>query len=223
MAAATTKHSLFARATRKDKPARKRAAATTAGTQADIRERRRAAMFNAAIECIEEYGLGRTTMEDVAARSGFSRISVYREFRNRETLIRSVIVYRAEIFNAQLAKRLGKFSSIPDALEHYLMASIKFAFDDHVTGAMVRGPIDFAHAGSPHHDIVMQTWAPLFATAKAQNKLPASFSAEDAVSWILITQFTMTRLVVDARLPAERLRELVRSFVLPAFGSPTEA
>jgi AcrR family transcriptional regulator len=159
-------------------------------------------------------------MEDVAARSGFSRISVYREFGNRETLIRSLIVHRAEVFNTQLSKRLGKFPTLVEALDHYLLTSIKFAIDDPVTSATVRGPIDFAEPGSPHHDIVLRVLAPLLTAAKAKDELPQEFSLNDAVTWILITEFTLSRLVIDAKLSANRLRQLVRSFVLPAFARP---
>lgn len=229
VASTSQKHSLFARASRKRAPS-KRAKNTSAVSKSNLAsaddtsstsERRRTAMFNAAIECIHEHGLRGTSMEDVAARSGFSRISVYREFSNRETLIRALIVHRAEVFNAQLAKRLAKFATVAEALDHFLLTSIKFSIEDPVAGASVRGPLDFAAAGSPHHDILLQTWAPLFAAAKARGELPRDFDADAAVTWILITQFTLARLVIDAKYSAERLRQLVRSFVLPAFTTAT--
>lgn len=218
-------HSLFARASRKRSP-RKRAKNTSAVSKNNLAsvdeassasERRRIAMFNAATDCIHEHGLRGTSMEDVAARSGFSRISVYREFGNRETLIRSLIVHRAEVFNAQLAKKLATFATVAEALDHFLLISIKFSIEDPVAGASVRGPLDFAAAGSAHHEILRKTWAPLFAAAKAKGELPRDFDADAAVTWILITQFTLARLLIDAKYSAERLRRLVRSFVLPAF------
>lgn len=180
-------------------------------------ETRRIRIIEASIACLHDYGFAKVTMEDVAQRAGLARISVYREFGSREALIRAVIMYRAERFNFGLSGDLWACTSLAEAVELYLMASIELTLKDRVTQSLIRGPIDFTGAGSPHHGIVRAIFAPLIERARARGEIGDDPAVDDIVEWLLITQFTTARLAMDGPMELGRLRLFVRTFVCPAF------
>jgi AcrR family transcriptional regulator len=59
-------------------------------------------ILDAARKQLELFGIQRTTMEDVARRSGVSRVTVYRHFPTKERLLEAVILHEVQRFLAQL-------------------------------------------------------------------------------------------------------------------------
>lgn len=62
----------------------------------------RARIIGAAVRQCEEFGLRRTTMDDVARRAGLARATLYRHFQSKDALVHSVILEEAERFFAAL-------------------------------------------------------------------------------------------------------------------------
>jgi AcrR family transcriptional regulator len=58
--------------------------------------------MHAAVRQCEEFGLRRTTMDDVARRAGLARATLYRYFQSKDALVQSVIMAEAERFFAAL-------------------------------------------------------------------------------------------------------------------------
>jgi len=63
-------------------------------------------IFKAAIGCFQQYGLRRTTMDDVAAAAGVSRKTVYNYFTNKTGLVAEVIFDEARRVNARARRTL---------------------------------------------------------------------------------------------------------------------
>ena len=64
-------------------------------------------LLDAAAQCFAQFGLRKTTMEDVARTGGVSRATLYRYFKNRDDLLMGVVEREArataEIIKARLA------------------------------------------------------------------------------------------------------------------------
>jgi len=84
-------------AARKDEPA------TDDATAAKIVE--------AATRQLELFGIQRTTMEDVARRSGVSRVTVYRHFPTKERLLEVVVLRETQEFLTELGALLDTFDT----------------------------------------------------------------------------------------------------------------
>jgi AcrR family transcriptional regulator len=53
-------------------------------------------LCEAALSCIERFGLAKTTLEDVAAEAGVSRQTIYRYFTNRDELLLDALLLELE-------------------------------------------------------------------------------------------------------------------------------
>ena len=60
-------------------------------------------VLDAALRQLELFGIQRTTMEDIARRSGVSRVTVYRHFPNKDRLLEAVVLREVQRFLAALA------------------------------------------------------------------------------------------------------------------------
>ena len=86
-----------------------------------------ARILAAALGQFEDFGIRRTTMEDVARRARVSRVTVYRRFPQKERLVEAVILGEAHRFFAELETAVARLDSVEDriveAFAHTLAAA----------------------------------------------------------------------------------------------------
>lgn len=83
-------------------------------------------VVDATLRCIARFGVGKTTLDDVAAEAGCSRATVYRLFPGgKERLLPAVVIREAARFAAGLADALTEVDT--GGLEDVLVAGISFA------------------------------------------------------------------------------------------------
>lgn len=75
------------------------AQARESGADADAVTER---ILDAALGQFEDFGLRRSTMEDIARRCGLSRITIYRRFPKKENLIEAVVLRELQSFLGEL-------------------------------------------------------------------------------------------------------------------------
>src|SRR3954451_12888688 len=70
----------------------------------------------AALAQFEDFGIRRTTMEDVARRARVSRVTVYRRFPQKERLVEAVILGEAYRFFAELEAAVARLDAVEDRI-----------------------------------------------------------------------------------------------------------
>lgn len=86
---------------------------------------RQTRILDAALALFVEFGLRRTTMEDVAQRAGMGRATVYRRFGDKDQLVQAVILRECQQQLALIESRLSAMTSHLDAmLEAFVLAVI---------------------------------------------------------------------------------------------------
>ena len=75
-------------------------------------------VFFGAYECVERFGLTKTTIEDVARASGVSRATIYRLFPGgRDQLLRETVGWEMNRFFARLAEEVEDLPDLASRLE----------------------------------------------------------------------------------------------------------
>lgn len=87
------------------------------------REATRARIRDAALKCIERWGLSKTSLEDVASAARLSRATVYRYFPGgRDELVHETVIAEVQNFFERLEQTVYADQGIEAKLEHGLMA-----------------------------------------------------------------------------------------------------
>lgn len=83
-------------------------------------------ILDAALGQFEDFGLRRSTMEDIARRCGLSRITIYRRFPKKENLIEAVLLRELRGFLADLAVVGGPGASPEDRMVERVAFALQY-------------------------------------------------------------------------------------------------
>jgi AcrR family transcriptional regulator len=83
-------------------------------------------ILDAALGQFEDFGLRRSTMEDIARRCGLSRITIYRRFPKKENLIEAVVLRELRNFLGDLASVGGPDISPEDRMIERLAFALQY-------------------------------------------------------------------------------------------------
>ena len=145
-------------------------------------------ILDAAEDCFVTAGVRRTTMEDIAAAAGVSRITVYRRAGNRDQIVLAVLVRITARHLARLRPRLLAQASLSDALVLLVRSTVRAARRDDLsllfaseergaTGAPIPG------AMAPLSALFGETVA--LVAAALPGDLPQGVEPIDAGEWLL--------------------------------------
>jgi AcrR family transcriptional regulator len=90
----------------------------------------RARILDAVFACAERFGLGRTTMADVAKEARLARQTVYRYFPSRHDLLAALVLREEERLVARVREAIAPYAELRPALEAAFTASLK-TFREH--------------------------------------------------------------------------------------------
>ena len=80
-------------------------------------------VLDAALALFIEFGLRRTTMEDVAGKAGIGRATIYRRFGDKDQLVQAVILRECQQQLALIEQRMrGTESAVDALLEAFVLA-----------------------------------------------------------------------------------------------------
>jgi len=85
-----------------------------------------ARILDAALGQFEDFGLRRSTMEDIAKRAGMSRITIYRRFPRKENLIEAVLLRELNSFLDCLQRVGGDEMSAEDKMIERLAFALQY-------------------------------------------------------------------------------------------------
>ena len=153
-------------------------------------------LLDAAYACVARYGIGKTTMEDVAREAGVSRATVYRTFpTGKDQLVREVVTWEAFRFFERLAAAVDAAPDVVTVVEESLM---------------------FAHLAVEEHDVlqkILQTEPEL---------LVPLLTGQSEVLVGFIRAFLLPRLSLDqlrSGVSAEQAADYVGRMVLSFIGA----
>jgi AcrR family transcriptional regulator len=93
----------------------------------DLKQGTRERILSAAFDALEDFGLSRTTVEDVAQRAGLSRQTVYRYFPSKDALIVSLVAREEEAFIAGVREAIEGHEDLGPAIANGVRFVLRFA------------------------------------------------------------------------------------------------
>jgi AcrR family transcriptional regulator len=184
----------------------------------EVRER----IVNAAEECFARYGVGKTTVEDIAAAASLSRATVYRSFAGgRDEVVLAVALRDLRRFLDRLAFRLGRERSVPDAIVEGVVDAVAFARAEPRVAALLTPEAGHAQAavvGGARRllDLCADYVRPRFGAAQREGTLRADITVEGAIEFLFRI---ISSMIVMPR--EDEPREFLRTYVVPALAEST--
>lgn len=177
-------------------------------------------VVEAAEQCFAQFGVGKTTVEDVARLAGMSRASVYRCFPGgRDEIVLAALLASAREFLPQLPARLRSARSLGDSIVELVVSAVGWVRSEPWREALVSTPLSRALSASDFaslYAVCSDFIAPHFASARAAGLVRPQVTLEDAVEFVV--RMIHSLLVVPGHRDRDdaELRRYVRTFVLPA-------
>jgi AcrR family transcriptional regulator len=185
-------------------------------TLVDSRDR----VVEAAELCFAQYGVAKTTVEDVARLAGTSRASVYRYFPGgRDEIILAALLASAREFLPQIPARLRSARSAGDAIVELIVSAVDWVRGEPWRASLLANPLSrtlsAADAAAPYA-VCAAFIAPYFAAAQDAGLVRSQVGLDDAVEFVV--RMIHSLLVVPGYRDRDEAdtRRYVRTFVLPA-------
>jgi len=183
-------------------------------------EAAQAHFLDAAEACFERYGVGKTTMEDIAKMAGVSRPTVYRHFSDRESLILAVIMRRARLLIDKAQAFIRRRETFEDQLVEGLMFLVRTGRKDPFVRLLVNPQtLDTAQhmlTSEAIVDLTQEMWQPILAEAVERGELNPALDFRAIAHWLSHVELILVGRFDLATDDAE-IREMLRTFLAPAF------
>jgi AcrR family transcriptional regulator len=174
----------------------------------------------AAERCFAQYGVAKTTVEDVAAVAGTSRATVYRYFPGgRDEIILAALLSSAQAFLPQIPLRLRSARSAGDAIVELIVSAVSWVRSEPWREAMLTTPLSRALSASDAaatYAVCVAFIAPYFARARQAGHVRPQVDLDDAVEYVV--RMIHSLLIVPGHIDRSdaQLRRYLRTFVVPA-------
>jgi AcrR family transcriptional regulator len=182
----------------------------------DARQR----VVDAAEQCFAQYGVAKTTVEDVARLAGISRATIYRHFPGgRDEIVLAALLASANEFLPQLPARLRTARSLADSIVELVVSAVDWMRSEPWRAALLAAPLSRALSASDAaapYALCSAFIAPYFDAARTAGLVRPQVGLDDAVEFVV--RIIHSLLVVPGHRDRDDadLRRYVRTFVVPA-------
>ena len=182
----------------------------------DARER----VVRAAERCFAQYGVAKTTVEDVARLASTSRASVYRYFPGgRDEIILAALLASAHEFLPQIPARLRSARSVGDAIVELIVTAVDWVRSEPWRASLLSTPLSrtlsAADAAAPYA-VCAAFIAPYFSAAQDAGLVRAQVTLDDAVEFVVRVIHSLLVVPGHRERDDNETRRYVRTFVLAA-------
>lgn len=185
---------------------------------------RRRLILEAGARCFDRFGVGKTTMSDIADEARISRQALYRMYPDRQAVVDAILIMRVEELVAEVLQRALATSSFADALVEGTLGTVEFVrktpdLQQALTGtALDHASRTLARAEQPGLELARLVWQPIIDRGRENGEVRDDLVDEDFVEWIAsINIMYSTR----EDIPLGRLRTLLYRYLVPAAVRPS--
>ena len=174
-------------------------------------------ILSAARGCFEQYGIAKTTIEDIAKRAGLTRPSVYKYFAGKEAIVESISLSEAIKVNSEIRRRVVRSSDFAETLTEVLLLVVRITAKNTYLRRTLEDP-DFLSnvttSSSQMHELMRSWWGHFMENARQTGKLAAGLDIDEVITWLMLAQGMLLVRISAVDLPDDRLRRFIRLFVV---------
>jgi AcrR family transcriptional regulator len=192
-------------------------AVVSADDSADVQQR----LLDAAEGCFAQFGIRKTTMEDVARNAGLSRATVYRHFKNRDDLLMGVVEREARNTQLVIKERLSGIEHAGDyIIEGIVQALIEIP--KRPTLAMIHSPEAYLVtsrlilSSERLANVALEIAMPVIEPAREKGLLRKDVDIGLMIEWIYRLIGSYLAVPSTTAQGEDEIREQLRSMLLPA-------
>lgn len=177
----------------------------------------------AALVCFEKYGITKTTMNDVTSQANLGRMTVYRYFPTRTSLLKEIALIKMREFVVALDSLISCETSFEEAFITITLKSVEMGRSDPIFVSLLENTGDSLDSNgtvrfiiennSESAEIMRAIWKKALHQARKKGQLRSELDDEKLMTWFRDVQYLM---LLRNDLNHKGQEELLRSFVLPA-------
>ena len=196
-----------------------------AGTRTD-EESTQERILRAAYDCFEQYGIAKTTIENIASRAKVSRPTVYKYYPSKDAILDEISVRETWKVNSEVRRRLVRSDDFADFLADTLLLVIRLANENIYIRRMVES-IEFQQADISPSSLMQQLqrtwWANLFEQAMARGEIATDLTIDEIIYWLARAQSMLMLQVASPALDDAQQRRFIRRFIVQPLLAGSEA
>lgn len=174
-------------------------------------------ILRAAYDCFEQYGIGKTTIENIASRAKVSRPTVYKYYPSKDAILDEISVRETWRVNSEVRRRLVRSDDFADFLSDTLLLVIRLANENIYIRRMVES-IEFQESVISPSSLMQQLqrtwWANLFEQARARGEIATDLEIDEVIYWLARAQAMLMLQVASPQIDDTEKRRFIRRFIV---------
>ncbi len=177
-------------------------------------------LLDAAESCFAQFGISKTTVEDIAKQSNVSRATVYRYFTGRDAVVSGVILRETERYLERVRPRVESQPDLGSAILEFVEVTIRAAIRDETVGLLFTSDDGLNSVGIIEgtsvalFEMISEFLRPIFASRPDEYR--PELPLDDASEWILRAILSFLTVNGPKRRTTDGLDTYLRRFLLPA-------
>ena len=174
-------------------------------------------ILRAAYDCFEQYGIGKTTIENIASRAKVSRPTVYKYYPSKDAILDEISVRETWRVNSEVRRRLVRSDDFAEFLADTLLLVIRLANENVYIRRMVES-IEFQESVISPSSLMQQLqrtwWTNLFEQARARGEIAADLDIDEIIYWLARAQAMLMLQVASPQIDDAEKRRFIRRFIV---------
>jgi AcrR family transcriptional regulator len=181
----------------------------------------KAAILEAAEACFEQFGIAKTTMEDVARAARVSRGTLYNYYQDRDSLIVESVARRARQNFKPAREYIAQWDRFEDRILEGISQNIARGVHDPLVNRLV-SPAEMTLANSlltstgAAKELTTELWAPILQDAQAAGDLRKDIDIALLCEWISQLEMMCINEINGGTGSLESFKVKLRQFFIPA-------
>lgn len=177
-------------------------------------------VIDAALRCLDQLGLDKTTVDDIARESSISRATLYRRFGSKEAIFAAALQQQSRPFDSEVSAILTGPGSLAERIERLLVWAVIEVPENLTLKRLLdqgQSPTSMQIFNSVFRDKIRSLLQPVVSSAKLNGELAPDLNEETLVDWI-IREMLMIKMA--APWSEDKLRQHVHHFIKPVLSAP---